>query len=182
MIPPSIYVVIFFINLLCIRHFLYLNISFPIPASVEDLLFDDELRVVSQDIDEDDAGVVSPVPEVQEFEDLPEDEEQLFEDLTKGSQEPREPSPPAKRQKPESQEVTTTTSSEVRTEASSQVTQQQQQVIFQTEEATVAVTKVVTGHTLEQVEEHPVAEQTTTTPTPASPTPKEPESQQQQVR
>ncbi|XP_066949349.1 LOW QUALITY PROTEIN: muscle M-line assembly protein unc-89-like [Macrobrachium rosenbergii] len=44
-------------------------------ASVEDLLFDDELRVVSQDIDEEDAGVISPVPEVQDFEDLPEDGE-----------------------------------------------------------------------------------------------------------
>ncbi|XP_042877694.1 obscurin-like isoform X2 [Penaeus japonicus] len=70
-------------------------------ASVEDLLFDDELRVVSQDVDEDDAGVVSPVPEVQEFEDLPEDGE-----AAEALQEPedfwaREPSPPAKRQKPE---------------------------------------------------------------------------------
>ncbi|XP_069971392.1 obscurin-like isoform X4 [Penaeus vannamei] len=70
-------------------------------ASVEDLLFDDELRVVSQDVDEDDAGVVSPVPEVQEFEDLPEDGEAA--EALQGQEDfwAREPSPPAKRQKPE---------------------------------------------------------------------------------
>ncbi|XP_071523599.1 protein Obscurin-like isoform X2 [Panulirus ornatus] len=67
-------------------------------ASVEDLLFDDELRVVSQDIDEEDAGAVSPVPEVQDFEDLPEDEEPPAPEPQE-----REPSPPAKRPKPEPQ-------------------------------------------------------------------------------
>ncbi|XP_047481488.1 obscurin-like isoform X2 [Penaeus chinensis] len=70
-------------------------------ASVEDLLFDDELRVVSQDVDEDDAGVVSPVPEVQEFEDLPEDGEAAEALPEQEDFWAREPSPPAKRQKPE---------------------------------------------------------------------------------
>ena len=42
-------------------------------ASVEDLLFDDEIRVVSLEAEDDDHGVVSPVADDQEFEELPED-------------------------------------------------------------------------------------------------------------
>ncbi|XP_042234486.1 obscurin-like [Homarus americanus] len=143
-------------------------------ASVEDLLFDDELRVVSQDIDEEDAGIVSPVPEVQEYEDLPEDEE-LFEKLAKESQEflEREPSPPAKRQKPESQPL-----KEVVEELDFWAVKEEDDIPVQSGRPSegaspTSAKETVKGVTLEQVEESRAAAEQKQAPTTSSPTPQQ---------
>ena len=101
------------------KYLLYLNFVslFFSPASVEDLLFDDELRVVSADVDEEDPHVViaSPVPEIQEYEDLPEDSPQR----SPAKQSPkagREPSPPAKRAKADQSQRATGDSTPVQVE------------------------------------------------------------------
>ncbi|XP_050698180.1 obscurin-like isoform X5 [Eriocheir sinensis] len=61
-------------------------------ASVEDLLFDDELRVVSQEADEEDAKVSSsPIPEGQDYEELPEDEDQRAQSVKKAKREEEKP-------------------------------------------------------------------------------------------
>ncbi|KAG7161980.1 Obscurin-like 3, partial [Homarus americanus] len=152
-------------------------------ASVEDLLFDDELRVVSQDIDEEDAGIVSPVPEVQEYEDLPEDEE-LFEKLAKESQEflEREPSPPAKRQKPESQPL-----KEVVEELDFWAVKEEDDIPVQSGRPSegaspTSAKETVKGVTLEQVEESRAAAEQKQAPTTSSPTPQQILLADQQVR
>lgn len=153
-------------------------------ASVEDLLFDDELRVVSQDIDEEDAGAVSPTPEVQDFEDLPEDDEAAFEGLVRDSQDlqEREPSPPAKRSKPEPQVIEEAAEFDFwadRETSPPLKTRDFPAPSSPSEDGVESSSPPVKGLTLEQVEEpSPVAEQgqappvtITTTTTPRQPQP-----------
>ncbi|XP_069178633.1 LOW QUALITY PROTEIN: muscle M-line assembly protein unc-89 [Procambarus clarkii] len=155
-------------------------------ASVEDLLFDDELRVLSQDIDEEDAGVVSPVPEVQEFEDLPEDDE-LSDPFPRKSQVTieREPSPPHKRQKPETQPLEG--AQEAAKSGPEASTQQRAAVAAAAAEpasSPKAAEQQAKGLTLEQVEapEPSVVAEQGQAPTTASPptTPKETQLAEQQ--
>ncbi|KAK4312943.1 hypothetical protein Pmani_015666, partial [Petrolisthes manimaculis] len=135
------------------------------------------IRVVSQEGDEEDAGVVSPLPEVQEYEDLPEDE--LFELLARQLETQNTTS--AKRQRAE-KELTKAAADEeelVPEEASpppkrrSQKGHQREAVTEETVSATLQTLEQVEVSTKQSAEQHQQQQgliiTTTTTPQPPQP-------------